>query len=41
VAGVLLYTSVCIAIAVFLMGELSIPFQGVLKISSETVRMVL
>jgi hypothetical protein len=41
VVGVLLCTSVCIAVAVFLIGELSTPFQGVLKISSKPVCLVL
>ena len=41
VAGALLSTSLCIAVAVFLISELSSPLQGSLKISSKPVHVVL
>lgn len=41
VAGVLLSSSFCIAIAIFLISELSAPLQGVLKISSRPVHIAL
>jgi hypothetical protein len=41
VAAVLFCTALCIAIAVFLISELSSPLQGSLKISSKPVHVVL